>query len=266
MSEFNARDYAVGLLLQQTERDKQVSIGASNMSNLCTRCLARDIGGDRRGNDTRAFLGGKVGTGIHSVMEAAIGDDPNALVERKLVIGELGGRTIKSKPDLALINEKALIDWKSGTRAKSKAMQQFLGMPVSSPIKDPDKLASGEAKVRQYINQCQIYAKALNESGVVIETVHVVNINRDGTGWFDHPSAEEYQNPNKQRDVWSFSVPYSEQQAQRLWDRTVRIYDYLWEGNDPEELPRYAVCWRCDMIAEADMLAQVNETAEVSHA
>lgn len=266
MTGFNARDYAVGLLLQETERDRQVAIGASNMSNLCTRCLARDIAGDRRGNDTQAFLGGKVGTGIHSVMEAAIGENPNALVERKLVIGELGGRQIKSKPDLALVEEKVLIDWKSGTRAKSKAMQQFLNMPVSSPIRDADKLASGEAKVRTYINQCQIYAKALNESGVVIESIHVVNINRDGTGWFDHPSSPEYHNPNKQRDIWSFSVPYREAQAQKLWDRTFGIYDHLQGGGTADELPRHTVCWRCDMIAEADMMAKVNENAEVSHA
>lgn len=265
---FSTRDYAVGLLTQKSERDKQVHIGASNISDPCTRCLGRDIAGDRRGTDTRAFLGGKVGTGVHSVMESAAEGDPNTVVERRISLGTIPGYgEVFTKPDAILLKERILIDWKTSNREKSKAMQQFLNMPVSSPIRAADKLLSGELKVRRYTGQGQLYAWALNRAGTPIETISIVFINRDGTGWFDHPDYEEYTNPNKNRDVWEFSVPYNEEYAVKLWDRAVRIFNALQEGKPLDTFPRHEACFRCDMIEAEDATAlAASSTGEVSHA
>lgn len=252
---FSARDYAVGLLTQKSDRDKQHKIGASNMSNPCARCLARDMIGDRTATDNRAYLGAKLGTATHLFMGELQEDLEKSgvvIIERKIEIGELSGYgTIKSTPDCAHLEGKTLIDWKSSLRAKSKAMQQFMNMPVSSPISAKDKLRSGELKVRQYIAQGQIYADALMETGIELDNVAITFINRDGTGWFDHPDYEDYHNPNKQRDIWDITVPIDRAYASRLWERTQNIWEGISrDGADPMDFDSIEGCYRCDLIAE----------------
>jgi len=52
-----------------------------------------------------------------------------ARVEQKIHLGELEGYgTISSKPDLALVKQKHLIDWKTSTRDKSRKLQRGISL------------------------------------------------------------------------------------------------------------------------------------------
>lgn len=260
---FSGRDYAVGLLLAESERDRQVKIGASNMSNTCARCLARDLAGDREGSNTRAFLGGRLGTGTHLLMEwlqEELVQQGKVVLEEKIHLGHLEGYgDVNSKPDCVHLEEHVLIDWKTSQRQKAKAMQQFLNYPVASPLSDKEKLAAGASKVKSYIAQTQLYADALIKLGTRIDDISLVFINRDGTGWFDHPDFEDYYNPNKQRDVWEIQVKPDAAYAASLWTRTQTIYDGLQGGATPNDFAREEYCHRCSFVEEMALDRQLEK-------
>ena len=90
---------------------------------------------DQQANEDNPYwLGARIGTAIHSLIEENIEKQKSlpkeaykftaldgALVEQKIVIGELEGYGIvRSKPDLVLTKHNHLIDWKTTTKAKAK--------------------------------------------------------------------------------------------------------------------------------------------------
>lgn len=227
LSRLSIKDLAIDLLKFETDRDKQRKVGASQISDPCTRHLAKALMGEKE-PPQKYWLGGKIGTAIHGLIEHSISISDNglfddALVENKIHLGELPGYgTISSKPDLALPSIKHLVDWKTTSRKKIKEIKDLVDGVKQS--------AKAEYTLQKYIGQTQLYAWGLNNAGIEIEDTTLVFINRDGT--YDE-------------DVWAYSVPYQEEVAVALWNRLAALWAELEDGAHPDNYPAHEHCFKC---------------------
>lgn len=230
------KEIALELLKQKSDRDEQKLIGASDFSDPCAFHLAKKLLGEPE-QPAKYWLGAKIGTAIHLLLEDGIAkanldelpELSGALVEHKIVLGELEGYgTIKSKPDLASVAGKHLIDWKTTSRDKLKKIQQV----VYGEKDIPDTFYS----VKKYFAQAQIYAWGLNKAGVEIDGCSLVFINRDGT---------------TDSDVWTYTFEYSEQYAAGAWGRLENIWSKLQENSDPSQFDRHTSCFKCKVTDPA---------------
>lgn len=231
LSESAVQDLTIRIFKMETDRDKQKKVGASQISDPCTYHLAKTLSGIQD-PPSKYWLGGKIGTATHlfiedSIAKADIADFPEldgALVEKKIVLGELPGYgVISSKPDIALVNSKHLIDWKTSTRAKIKKLQRSLD----------DQTYTDEASMytlQKYVAQTQLYAWGLNRSGIEIDGISLVFINRDGTS---------------SPDIWNYTFEYSEEFAVAVWTRLEKLWTNLQKGIDLETLDRSKHCFKC---------------------
>jgi hypothetical protein len=223
------KELTLSLLNQETERDKQRKVGASNLSDPCTRHLAHAMIGAPEA-PVKYWLGGKIGTAIHSFIESAIGDSSNpvfsgSLVEHKILLGQIAGYgDVHSKPDLVLPAISSLIDWKTTSRKKIKKIQDL----VDGVKHDLD----AEYTMQKYLGQTQLYAWGLNKSGIKVDDIAIVFINRDGT----------YEN-----DIWAYTVPYQEEVAVALWDRATALWTELENGAHPDSYAPHPQCFKCSV-------------------
>lgn len=223
------KDMAIGLFLQESERDKQKKVGASQISDPCTRHLAHALVGTESAPQ-KYWMGGKIGTAIHGFIESAIatsGDGvfANAIVEHKIVLGNVGSYgTISSKPDLVLPDDKVLIDWKTTSRAKIKKIQNYV-----DGLKDD---AASAYTVQKYLGQANLYAWGLNKNGTPIEDIALVFINRDGT----------YEN-----DIYVLPTKYDEPFAVGLWTRLENLWAELDAGAHPNDYAGHPECYKCSI-------------------
>lgn len=156
MTEDEMRDLIVTLWNPRTERDAQVEVGASNLSNPCDVCRAFEIQGFDRDNRIldRAHGGRNVGTAIHLRLEqhikkaaetaAEVGDDlaqigfryPGITAEKRLTLGELTpGRVVTSSTDLWIPTKNTVGDAKGTTMRKLTFVRDALGqMRGAGPI------------------------------------------------------------------------------------------------------------------------------------
>lgn len=231
-----------GLLRIETQRDKQKKVGASQISDPCTYHLAKALVGDTSG-ETKYWLGGKIGTAVHMLIEdsiekADLSDFPmleGALVEKKIHLGHLDGYgDINSKPDLALVKENHLIDWKTSTRDKTRKIAKLLEPPLSingeEVTRKPD--TKTEYTLQKYIAQTQLYAWGLNNEGIKIDRISLVFINRDGT---------------METDIFPYSFDYSEELALAIWTRLKNLWTNLQKGVELEKLEKSEDCFKCSM-------------------
>jgi len=234
------RDIAVSLLKQESDRDKQKNVGASDFSDPCAYHVAQKLARIEEA-PSKYWLGAKIGTAIHSHLEDAIykadlqllPELASAVIERKIFLGGLDDYgLIYSKPDLALVEDRHLIDWKTSSRDKVKKMQKV----VFGEKED----AGTSYTLTKYYAQTQIYAWGLNRSGMPIDNCSLVFINRDGT---------------TDGDVWAYSFPYDETYAEGVWARLVTIWELL--RVDPEnfdQFERHPECFKCKMSGELEKL------------
>lgn len=151
-----------------------------------------------------------------------------ARIEQKIVLGELPGYgTISSKPDLALVRDNHLVDWKTSTRDKSRKLQRVLDNPDISDT-------GSQYTIQKYIAQTQLYAWGLNQAGTPIDGISLVFINRDGT---------------TDSDVWNYTFEYSEELAVAIWTRLETLWTNLQNGVELHTLERNADCFKCAMSA-----------------
>ena len=224
------------LMKQTSERDQQKKIGASDFSDPCAYHLAKKLLGVPDA-PFKYWMGAKIGTAIHSLLEDAItkadlADVPelaSAVVEKKIYLGELKGYgTINSKPDLVMVDSGHLVDWKTSMRAKTKKMQQVLfGEKTDADV---------SYTMKKYYAQAQIYAWGLNREGTPIDGCSLVFINRDGT---------------TDTDIWTWTFPYDERYAQSAWDRLETIWKTLQSNPDPEQFERDDHCFKCKVTDPA---------------
>jgi len=229
LSDAQVKQMVVDLFLQKSERDKQHKVGASNISDPCTRHLAHALLGTPEA-EQKYWMGGKIGTAIHSFLEDAIEKSNDslldgAIVEQKIELGHIKGYgDVSSKPDLVLPNARHLLDWKTSSRAKVKKMQN-----LTDGLKNyPDSAYT----LKKYIGQAQLYAWGLNNSGIPIDRTTLVFLNRDGT------------NAN---DIWTYSVDYSEEIALALWNRVSNLWAELESGAHPDSYTATEHCYKCSV-------------------
>lgn len=225
------QDLTLRLLRMETKRDQQRKVGASQISDPCTYHLAKALSGEKE-TPSKYWLGGKIGTATHlfiedSISRADLADFPElegCKVEEKIVLGELEGYgTVSSKPDLALVKNNHLIDWKTSTRDKSRKFQRTL---------DDRTYSSKEAEytLNKYVAQTQLYAWGLNNAGIPIDGISLVFINRDGSS---------------SPDVWNYTFEYSEELALAVWTRLEQIWQSVKNGIDFETLEKNEHCFKC---------------------
>lgn len=225
----DVKQLTVDLFKQRSDRDKQHKVGASNISNPCTRHLAHDLLGTPEA-EFKYWMGGKIGTAIHSFLESAIESSDSdvfdgCIVEEKITLGEIPGYgVVNSKPDLVLPNSNHLIDWKTTSRAKVKKLQNV----VDGIKQDAESLYT----LQKYVGQAQLYAWGLNKAGTQIDRSTLVFINRDGT----------YEN-----DIWTYTFDYDENIAIALWDRVNAIWHELQDGAHPNDYPNDEHCFKCSV-------------------
>lgn len=223
------RKLAISLLNTRTERDGQRKVGASQISNPCTKHLALALSGYEP-EPSKYWLGGKIGTAIHSAIENAIehSDDEvlkGALVEQKITLGELPNYgVVSSKPDLMLPSINHLVDWKTSTRAKTKKIQAW----VDGVKQD----ASTTYTMQKYIGQTQLYAWGEVQAGLQVDNISLIFVNRDGTS---------------DSDVLEYTFAYDESIAVALWNRLEALWDELQNGAHPESYAGHPECFNCSV-------------------
>lgn len=223
------KNLTLELFKQQTDRDKQRKVGASQLSDPCTRHLAMAMNGEPE-QPAKYWLGGKIGTAIHSLIEHAIASSSNpvfdgCMVERKITLGEIPGYGIvSSKPDLMLSSISHLIDWKTTDRKKVKKLQDLVdGVKYD---------AKAEYTMQKYLGQASLYGWGLTQDGLDVKDISIVFINRDGT----------YDN-----DIWVHTVQYDESVALALWNRAIALWTELENGSHPMDYAGNENCFKCSM-------------------
>jgi len=228
-SDLEVVQFTVDLFKQRSERDKQHKVGASNISNPCTRHLAHDLLGTPE-QESKYWMGAKIGTAIHSFLEnaMAVSDDKtfaDAIIEKKITLGELPEYgTVSSKPDLVLPHARQLLDWKTSSRAKVKKLQNLV-----AGLKDDEE---SKYTLQKYVGQAQLYAWGMNQAGIPVERITIVFINRDGT---------------TDTDTWAYGVDYNEAFAKALWTRLENLWAELQAGAHPDNYPNNKHCFECNM-------------------
>ena len=232
-SDFDGAELALRLLTQKSERDIQKTVGASQIGDPCTYHLAESmLPRTEEEHESKYWLGAKVGTAVHYLLESLIEDADleqfpelkGAKVEEKIHLGTIEGYgEITSKPDLALVEMKHLIDWKTTSRAKSKKLQFAFDYPDRA---DEDSLYT----VQKYTAQTQLYGWGLNRAGIEIDKLSLVFINRDGT---------------TSKDIWSTTFDYSEEFALAVWERFENIWTLLQDYANIEDMARHPSCFKC---------------------
>lgn len=237
LHDLQVHDLTVRLFKLETERDKQRKVGASQISDPCNYHLAKALTG-AESFQSKYWLGGKIGTAVHSFIEdsiekADLADFPeleDCVVEKKIYLGELPGYgEINSKPDLMLIKHDHLIDWKTSSRDKMKKMRRVLdALENGEPVKDSGSYST----LMKYIAQVQLYARGMEDAGVGVDGCSLVFINRDGT---------------TEADIWTHTFEYSREFADAVWARLENLWGQLQFGVDVESIDKDADCFKCAM-------------------
>lgn len=228
-SDMEVAEFTAGLFKLESERDKQRKVGASQISDPCTRHLAHALMGTPQ-PESKYWMGGKIGTAIHSFLEDAMSKTDSeifkdAVIEQKINLGELPNYgMVNSKPDLVLPSARHLIDWKTSSRAKVKKLQNLV-----AGLKDDEE---SKYTLQKYIGQAQLYAWGLTNAGTPIDRITLVFINRDGT----------YEN-----DIWTYGVEYNESFAVALWQRLETLWGELEAGSHPDSYEPNKHCFKCNI-------------------
>lgn len=218
----------INLFLQESNRDKQWKVGASQISDPCTRHLAHAL--VRTDKPAQKYwLGAKIGTAIHGFIESAIAVSTDtrlhgALVERKIELGDVPGYgSISSSPDLVLAGSGLLVDHKSTTRAKVKKIRDHVdGIRLN---------AETEYTLQKYLGQMNLYAWGRNRNyGDSIDQLAINFVNRDGTN---------------EKDFYCLLVDYDDDFAQALWNRLLGLWNQLQDGAHPNDYAGHPECYNC---------------------
>ena len=226
------KELLLELLKEPTERDKQTTVGASNFSQLCARCLADELLASAASTvyDNPYWLGAVEGTAVHDLLDARVRVmHPEWEPEQKLTLGELiGYGVIKSRADLYIPEHRQCHDHKTTTRAKLVHIKEAL---TTEPTEfDSTTVVEARYKCSGYINQLLSYGRGLILAGKPVDVVSLGFICRDGVG---------------DSDIWGWSMPYDAEAADMVWERLERLWAWLQKGNDPNELTSATGCYVC---------------------
>lgn len=293
------RHLAISLLKAPTSRDKQVRIGASNLSNGCDRCLAFNFLGDDRSTPItdRAWMGRVLGTAFHSILEQRVNelvdnDDLNeaGTAEMRRQMAALIGLNPDAKPEVhtyfadiagygpvggtidLLLSALQLVDWKGSTRKKICILIDYMQIQQGLEptfgrrrtwVKLSDKEYATEMekmayKVTGYYGQQNLY---MHGSGR--KRASLVFIARDGTGWFDNPAGQRYDDPTAVHDIHVMSFDYDQAYAEWLIDRGQRIFSHLEAGGKPTDFESHALCFACEQDGKGEISPAVAPVPDI---
>ena len=237
-------DELLSLFTPQTRRDKQIRVGASNLSNPCALCLAEDIlpgikdksGVKLRPREMREsnfVMGARIGTDIHRGLEYwAKRLFPKWELEQRFELGlyENYG-LIRSTADAYDPEDGTIVDYKTTTRSKLKALSAVFAMHGDVPDVTGD---SAKAKYIAYVAQTHLYAlgKERRDGEGTVRKIKVVFIPRDAS---------------QVSDVEIFTLDYDHEKAEQVWQRGQHIIDVLCDGFT--DFPSYPGCYRCNVLA-----------------
>lgn len=235
-TELDLRALLISLLSEETERDQQRLVGASNISNPCTQCLAwdmyamlnPDVEPAPRG---RYYMGAVIGTAIHALLEERAKKRALLRPETKVVIGEIPGYgVIKSTSDLYNEATQEVDDWKTTTRDKLKVYR--LVPRTDANQFDTEQMVKARLTIKQYFTQANLYGLGVENAGLPVRTVGIGFIARDA---------------KTEEDVWAYTQPYDRAQAEHALDRATRIWQAMEQGRKPEEFKSHDLCYRCSL-------------------
>lgn len=276
MTNDEVRRMAVDILKAETDRDRQRTIGASNLANGCDFCLASNLLGDMRETPMldRAWGGRVIGTALHGLTEERIKEQAlanaasrlaDAQVEQHVTLGEIEGYgEIGSTPDLFLPSEEHLFDWKGSTRKKSAIMRDFLWLQAGNKtplfgrqhkeVKISEavyakELVKAEYRITGYYAQTQLYARGKAKQGYSVRRMSLIFVNRDGTMWFDNPGQDGWGDDTRTRDVWSLDFDYDAAFADAVWGRGCAVWEGLQGGLEVHDFDRNENCFPCSLDA-----------------
>lgn len=230
----SAKSEVLELLKRPSDRDQQRLVGASNLSNMCTYCLARDMlstfDTEWEPTPSRYWMGARIGTAIHETLEKEIlARRPETQPEYRVTLGEIPGYgLIKSTTDWYV--EPDARDFKTTTKAKLPHIKDALTLEPS-PY-DLSKVIEARHKVAGYKNQLDLYGMGLENAGLRVETCTIIFICRDGS------------NDN---DIWDWTQEYSRERAEIVWNRAVKLWQYLEDGGSIENLKSAEACYPCNV-------------------
>ena len=224
--------YVKDILTRPTKRDKQRTVGASQLGNACTRCLADAMLNVPKGR-SQFNQGAIVGTAVHEYLEHR-NIDPTAQKELKVELGEIPGYgDIGSTTDLYLPRERTIVDFKTLTRDKLKGFQDAVATKPSEY--DTELVSRSRATLEQYFRQAQLYAYGVERGGQPVEQVAIVFICRDGQ--------------IVDRDVWAPPTrPYDPDLAKSVMQRAKNLWVFLQSEGDINTLKQDEHCYYCNWV------------------
>lgn len=218
---------------KKSERDKQIRVGASNLSNPCTRCVAEDLAGNAQPQGW-ATMGAKIGTAVHMYMEQEEPED--WLKEHRLTLGTIEGYgEVHSTTDAYIPETSTVWDTKTTTRDKLKDIRYVF--QVSDGEHDSDKQKQARYKVEGYLNQVHLYAMGVVKSGLPVEDVVLAFIPRDAVTL---------------SDLWAKSVPYQPKRAVLVWERAEKIWKAIEGGKELDTFKSHPLCYTCNVLREEE--------------
>src|SRR5690606_2385276 len=126
-------------------------------------------------------------------------------------------------------DEGHLVDWKTTEPSKLRLYTLNEAGPEPSSIETTEWFEA-RFTLEKYVNQ----GPSLARGGVVPGYAG----SRSGVGFVCRDGKTD-------DDIWSLDFDYDPEQAQRVWDRLVALWDYLREGGDPEALNKHPFCKTC---------------------
>lgn len=230
MKDAQLRNLVLGLLKAPSDRDKQRKIGPSLYASPCTRCVGQYLY-DPIKQDSKYWLGAKIGTAIHNLLEDYAGGlEINALIEQKVQLGTLEGYgTLAGSADLVLPDKRMVVDYKTTDRDKLKAIKRAYESEPSEY--DLSTVNAARYKLQTYAGQMGQYARGLElHHDTPIDKLGIVFINRDG---------------KTDADVWAMTIDYDRDYAQKVWERLESIWKHVQE-HGVDGLDSHPLCWPCN--------------------
>lgn len=229
------KSFLRSLWTEKSERDLQRLVGASNLSNECTRCLAGDMAGEEQ-PPSEYVMGAKIGTAVHLYLEEEVKKYDWGVPETKVILGEIPGYgVIKSTSDLYVPSLFAIVDHKTTTIKKLEIIRSLVQLDRlhNIPEFEPDTHTEARKKVKRYLVQGNLYGLGAENRGDKVETVALNFIPRDS---------------KKIDDMWVYEVDYDRDVAIRALARGQKIWDALVAGKQLDTFKSDPDCYTCNVL------------------
>lgn len=222
----------IDALRAPTERDKQIKVGASNLSNPCTKCLVEDFLGLPK-TKSRFDMGAVIGTAVHSYVEKCFQGDERYLLEHRVDLGELGDYgNITSRWDIFDKETGTLYDVKTTTQSKLKSLKR--AFTEASDEYDTTAIKEARYTANRYLAQISLYARGAELEGYEVENVALTFLCRDGSQFSQH--------------AWEFNTEYREEWSEIAWTRAEEVWELAKSAEDLEDVPFHDFCWYCNNV------------------